>query len=627
MQGAQEGLDLVARALLEPGDAVALEDPGWFGARLAFAARGAHLVGVPVDGEGLRTDALARVLRGRRVKLIYATPAVQAPTGVALADERRSELLALAEEHQCAVVEDDYDGELRLGGPASPALARDDAGGRVVTLGTFSKALFPALRVGYLVAPPPVVRRLTALAGAAHFGGSLVVQAALAELLASGALERHVRRLRRLYAERLDAMLAAVAAHLPPGTRCARPAGGTCVWPELPPGTDAAALAAAAREEGIAITPGDAFRLEEGAPPALHLGFAGHQPDALAPASRASARSSLDPAPRRNDVTLERPRAALRHCSWRSSAPASSETASGCSSTPARWFAAHRERHRRLQRPPRARRRRGLLRRRRGAPLGRPAARPARAPRRRGGASSSGSHALVHVVETASGRAARRLVALRPARRPPARPRRCRPRPPRPARPRPGGLPMRLAPVDRPPTLLARVMSFMTRRMLGKEITPARVIYNRMPRMWNVSWALVNLDLRGYTLPEELRLLLHVRISMLNGCAFCQDIALARAVQQRVGLEKFRALDDWRASPLFSDRERAALAFAEEATQRREVADATFDELRKHFGEREIVELTVENAVSNFYNLLNVPLGIEEDGLLALAERRAARAN
>ena len=106
-----------------------------------------------------------------------------------------------------------------------------------------------------------------------------------------------------------------------------------------------------------------------------------------------------------------------------------------------------------------------------------------------------------------------------------------------------------------------------------------------------------------------------------------EDIALARAVQQRVGLEKFRALDDWRASPLFSERERAALAFVEAATRDREVDDATFEAVRKLYSEREIVELTVENAVSNFYNLLNLPLGIEDDGLLAIAERRAARAN
>jgi alkylhydroperoxidase family enzyme len=156
---------------------------------------------------------------------------------------------------------------------------------------------------------------------------------------------------------------------------------------------------------------------------------------------------------------------------------------------------------------------------------------------------------------------------------------------------------------------------------------PARVIYNRVPRMWNVSWALLNLDLRGFTLPHELLYLLHVRISTLNGCTFCKDIALAAAVRQRLGLEKFRALADWRESPLFSDRERAALAFVEEATLEREVGDATFDELRKHFSEREIAELVVENAKSNFYNLLNVPLEIPDDGLLAIAERRAGKVN
>ncbi len=282
LQGAQEGLDLIARLLLDPGDAAAVEEPGWFGARLAFAARGAHIVPVAVDAGGLRTDALARVLRGRRVKLVYATPAVQAPTGVALAPERRAELLALAEEHQCAVVEDDYDSELRLRGPAAPALARDDAGGRVLYLGTFSKALFPALRLGYLVAAPPVLRRAAALVGAAHFGGGLLAQAALAELLRSGALERHVRRVRRLYAERLEALLAALAEHFPPGTRFARPAGGTAVWVELPPEVDAEALALAARDAGIALTRGEVAYHEDGGRSALYLCYASLPPAAIA---------------------------------------------------------------------------------------------------------------------------------------------------------------------------------------------------------------------------------------------------------------------------------------------------------------------------------------------------------
>jgi len=280
VQGAQEGLDLLARILLDPGDAAAMEEPGWFGARLAFASRGAHIVPVAVDGEGLRTDALARVLRGRRVKLVYVTPAVQSPTGVALAEPRRRELLALAEEHQCAIVEDDYESELRLGGRAAPALAEADTGGRVLYLGTFSKALFPALRVGYLVAAAPVLRRAAEALGAAHFGGSLLVQAALAELLAGGALERHVRRVRRLYAARKEALLAGLAAHFPEGTRFSRPAGGT-VWVELPRDLDSRALAHDARTAGIAIALGDVFFHEPGERRCLSLSFTSLPPDAI----------------------------------------------------------------------------------------------------------------------------------------------------------------------------------------------------------------------------------------------------------------------------------------------------------------------------------------------------------
>jgi GntR family transcriptional regulator / MocR family aminotransferase len=273
VQGAQEGLNLLARLLLEPGDTAVMEEPGWFGARMAFAAREANLVPVPVDAGGIRTDLLARVLRSRRAKLVYVTPAVQSPTGVALAEPRRAELLALAEEHQCAIVEDDFDSELRIGS-AQPALARDDAGGRVAYLGTFSKALFPALRVGYLVAAPPVIWRGMAALGAGHFGGGLVAQAALAELLRTGAVDRHVRRTRRLYAERLEALLAALAEHLPEGTRAIRPAGGSAVWVELPETVDVDALARAAHAEGIALSRGTACFLGEGGRQHLTLSFA-----------------------------------------------------------------------------------------------------------------------------------------------------------------------------------------------------------------------------------------------------------------------------------------------------------------------------------------------------------------
>jgi alkylhydroperoxidase family enzyme len=167
-------------------------------------------------------------------------------------------------------------------------------------------------------------------------------------------------------------------------------------------------------------------------------------------------------------------------------------------------------------------------------------------------------------------------------------------------------------------------MSAAMRWRLGKTIMPARVVYNRVPRMWNVSWALLRLQMQGLRLDPELRFLVQLRAAMLNRCEFCEDIGKAFAVQQRIGLDRFRDLDRWQASPAFDDRERAVLAFVDEATRAKTVGDATFAELRKHFDEREVVEITVLNAIENFYNLLNLPLGIESDRLLEIAEAKRA---
>lgn len=280
--GAQQAFDLVARAFVEPGDAVAVEQPGWFGAALAFRAAGADLLGVGVDGEGLRVADLERLLRVRRPKLVVVTPAVQMPTGVALSEARREALLALADREQLPVVEDDFDGELRLAGPARPALKTLDRGDPVLYVGTFSKALFPGLRLGYLVAAPALVARLATLRFASSMQAALIEQIAVAELLESGQLERHVRRVRRRLAERLRALLAALAAELPEA-RVREPAGGTCVWVELPDGVDVAGLAAAAAARGIAYAPGAACWLDGEGPPALLLSFAALTPEAIPP--------------------------------------------------------------------------------------------------------------------------------------------------------------------------------------------------------------------------------------------------------------------------------------------------------------------------------------------------------
>lgn len=260
--GAQQGLDLIARALVDPGDAVALEQPGYFGAALAFRACEAHLVGVGVDAEGLRTDELARLLRTRRVKLLYATPAVQSPTGVALSEARRRALLRLADEYQLAIVEDDYDSELRYAAPASPALKTLDVAGQVIYLGTFSKALFPGLRIGYLVAPRALLLRLSLLRLACDLHTSSLAQATLALLLESGAFERHLRRVRRLYAARRSALLEALSAQMPDAVRFTPPVGGLTVWLALPPEADVARVHAGAAEQGIALASGAPFAFE-----------------------------------------------------------------------------------------------------------------------------------------------------------------------------------------------------------------------------------------------------------------------------------------------------------------------------------------------------------------------------
>ena len=173
----------------------------------------------------------------------------------------------------------------------------------------------------------------------------------------------------------------------------------------------------------------------------------------------------------------------------------------------------------------------------------------------------------------------------------------------------------KLEPVTRPRSLFERVAFWQTAREYGKVLTPLTVIYARKPRLAFIAQLITRTTEKGLTLEPGLRLLVAVHVTRLNGCAFCQDLNLARAVQKRLGLERFRALPDYRTSELFSSRERAALAFCEEATRERRVSDETFAALRAHFNETEIVELTWLNAAENYFNLQAAVLGIGSDGL------------
>jgi len=198
--GSQQALDLVARLLLDPGDAVWVEDPGYGGAKGALAAAGARLVPVPVDAEGL--DVAAGMRRHASARLACVTPSHQYPLGVTMSLTRRLALLRWASDAGAWVLEDDYDSEYRYAGRPLAALQGLDTAGRVIYMGTFSKVLLPALRLGYLVAPPDLADAFARAKALTDCGSPVLGQAVVADFLAEGHVGRHIRRMRALYSER-----------------------------------------------------------------------------------------------------------------------------------------------------------------------------------------------------------------------------------------------------------------------------------------------------------------------------------------------------------------------------------------------------------------------------------------
>jgi alkylhydroperoxidase family enzyme len=182
---------------------------------------------------------------------------------------------------------------------------------------------------------------------------------------------------------------------------------------------------------------------------------------------------------------------------------------------------------------------------------------------------------------------------------------------------------MRLKPIEKPVGIKMRLAFWFTRRQFGKVMTPMKVLYPRVPEMLKLGYETTKFETKGIRLDPELHFLIGTCVSQINGCAFCMDIGRAMAIRERLGMKKFDALTEYRSSPAFSERERAALAYAEEVTRHKHVSDATFEDLRKHFNEREIVEITWLNAIHNYYNLINVPLEIESDGLSAIAQEHS----
>ncbi len=210
--GSQQGLDLAARVLLDPGDAAWLEDPGYIGARGAFTASGANVISVPVDAEGL--DVQAGVKLEPRAKLVYVTPSHQYPLGVTMSLGRRLQLLEWASQAGAWVLEDDYDSEYRYAGRPLASLQGLDRDDRVIYLGTFSKVLMPGLRLGYVVAPPDLVNAFVSTRALMDRNSAGVPQAVLKDFMLDGHFSRHIRRTRIMYAQRQEVLLEAARVHL-----------------------------------------------------------------------------------------------------------------------------------------------------------------------------------------------------------------------------------------------------------------------------------------------------------------------------------------------------------------------------------------------------------------------------
>jgi GntR family transcriptional regulator/MocR family aminotransferase len=209
-RGSQMALNLTARALLRPGDTVAVEHPGYRPAWEAFRAAGATVVPLGVDDDGVDVDAIRSIAPAAKLRAVYVTPHHQYPTTVTLKAARRLSLIALARARRFAIIEDDYDHEFHYDGRPVLPLAASDHGGTVVYIGTLSKILAPGLRIGYVVAPRPVLNSIGAIRSLLDIQGDLATEAAVAELIEDGELQRHVARVRRVYEHRREILSSAL---------------------------------------------------------------------------------------------------------------------------------------------------------------------------------------------------------------------------------------------------------------------------------------------------------------------------------------------------------------------------------------------------------------------------------
>jgi 2-aminoadipate transaminase len=288
--GSQQALDLIGKVFINPGDTILVEQPTYLGALQAWNAYGAEYVTVPMDEDGMVTDALEDALRSG-VKFIYVLPNFQNPTGVTLSLERRKQLIHIADRYGVPIIEDDPYGQLRFEGENLPSIVTldneyrqngsSDYRGNVIYLSTFSKTLAPGIRLAWVIAPAQVIRKLVQAKQGADLHTATFNQMVAYEVARGGFLDRHIWLIRRVYGERRNIMLDAMEELFPPGVTWTKPKGGLFLWGMLPKGMDTTEIFKVAVSKNVAFVPGTSFYALGGGENTMRLNFSYSNPDQI----------------------------------------------------------------------------------------------------------------------------------------------------------------------------------------------------------------------------------------------------------------------------------------------------------------------------------------------------------
>jgi len=280
VNGSQQALNFIGRLFVDPGDLILTGNPTYLGALMSWRGYGARYVTVPVDDEGMCVGRVDGVLAENPAKFIYVLPNFHNPAGVTLTEARRRRLAEVAAAHGVFIVEDDPYGELRFEEEAMPPVAAMDSG-NVLYTSTFSKTLSPGIRLGWVTAPEPIIRKLVQAKQGSDLHTSIFIQMIAYDILSRGCLPDHVKFIQDMYRERRDVMLAAIEEHFPPGITWNKPKGGLFLWLHLPEHVDSVELLKKALVEKVAFIPGHVFFPNGGGKNYLRLNFSSSSPDKI----------------------------------------------------------------------------------------------------------------------------------------------------------------------------------------------------------------------------------------------------------------------------------------------------------------------------------------------------------